>query len=129
VGEGEVNVFDVAKYTLHTIGEEVSTMKLQKLCYYCQAWNLAKNGKPLFDENFERWDYGPVYRELFNQHKGKLYVSEDDIDGTLCMSGAFPIEAKERVCQILGMYGQYNGAQLSEITHRRFRGKKPKGTR
>ena len=34
------NVFDVAKYILEKEGK-LSTMKLQKLCYYCQAWSLV----------------------------------------------------------------------------------------
>jgi uncharacterized phage-associated protein len=47
------NIFDIAKYILTAIGGEVSTMKLQKLCYYCQALSLACEGKPLFAEDFK----------------------------------------------------------------------------
>jgi uncharacterized phage-associated protein len=31
-----ISIFDVCKYILQKM-DEVSTMKLQKLCYYCQA--------------------------------------------------------------------------------------------
>lgn len=48
------NVFDVAKYILVQRGE-MSTMKLQKLCYYCQAWSLVWDDKPLFEEEFQAW--------------------------------------------------------------------------
>ncbi len=41
-------------------------MKLQKLCYYCQAWYLAWNNEPLFDEEFEAWASGPVCKELYD---------------------------------------------------------------
>ena len=34
------NVFDTAKYILEQLGS-MSTMKLQKLCYYSQAWSLV----------------------------------------------------------------------------------------
>jgi uncharacterized phage-associated protein len=60
-----VNIFDVAKYILHSIGGEISTMVLQKLCYYSQAWHLAWYGIPLFPEDFKKWDNGPVCTELF----------------------------------------------------------------
>lgn len=40
-------VFDVAKYVLKQLGS-ITTMKLQKLVYYCQAWSLGWDGKPLF---------------------------------------------------------------------------------
>lgn len=64
------NVFDVAKYILEKLGT-LSTMKLQKLCYYCQAWSLVWDDTPLFDEKFEAWANGPVCRNCFSH---KRYV-------------------------------------------------------
>jgi uncharacterized phage-associated protein len=88
-------------------------MKLQKLCYYCQAWHLALHDKPLFEENFVRWAYGPVCRELYNLHKGMFYIKEGDIP----VGSALSDEAAEHVTLILNAYGKYSGAMLSEITH------------
>ena len=67
------NVFDVAKYILEKLGT-LSTMKLQKLCYYCQAWSLVWDDTPLFDEKFEAWANGPVCRELFFHTKDRKSV-------------------------------------------------------
>ncbi len=39
-------VFDVAAYILENTGS-ISTMKLQKLCYYSQAWSLVWDDKPI----------------------------------------------------------------------------------
>lgn len=36
----ELSVFDVATYILQKRGD-MSCMKLQKLCYYAQAWSLV----------------------------------------------------------------------------------------
>jgi len=44
-------VFDVTKYILYKCGE-MSTWKLQKLCFYSQAWHLAWTGNPIFEEEF-----------------------------------------------------------------------------
>lgn len=44
-------VFDVAQYILEKTGK-ISTMKLQKLCYYSQAWALAWTEDPLFLSHF-----------------------------------------------------------------------------
>ena len=63
-------VFDVAKYILEQLGP-LSTMKLQKLCYYAQAWSLAWDEEPLFPHEFEAWVNGPVCRELFIAIKGE----------------------------------------------------------
>ena len=62
------SVFDVAKYVLKKTGQ-ITTMKLQKLVYYCQAWSLAWDGKPLFPEEFKAWANGPVCQELFVKHR------------------------------------------------------------
>ncbi|WP_412693926.1 type II toxin-antitoxin system antitoxin SocA domain-containing protein [Clostridium sp. AF22-10] len=62
------NVFDTAKYILEKSGS-MSTMKLQKLCYYSQAWALVWDDAPLFNEDFQAWANGPVCPELFIKHR------------------------------------------------------------
>lgn len=53
-GKIVTTVFDTAKYVLECKGT-LSTMKLQKLCYYSQAWSLVWDNAPLFEEDFEAW--------------------------------------------------------------------------
>lgn len=73
-----LNVFDVAYYILDKCGK-MSTFKLHKLLYYCQAWYMAWNeGIPLFQEDFEAWVNGPVVRELFNLHR-RMYDIDESI--------------------------------------------------
>jgi len=43
----------------------IDPMKLQKLLFYAHAWYLAMKGKPLFDEDFEAWPWGPVVRNVY----------------------------------------------------------------
>ena len=69
-----VNVFDVANYILNTVGQ-VTSMKLQKLVYYSQAWSLAWDDLPLFEEDFQAWANGPVCPVLFKVHKGYFKLS------------------------------------------------------
>ncbi len=52
------DVFDVAAYILNKQGR-MTTMKLQKLCYYAQAWHLVWAEKPLFDEPIQAWGEWP----------------------------------------------------------------------
>ena len=37
------SVLNVAQYVLNKVGD-MTTLKLQKLVYYCQAWSLAWSG-------------------------------------------------------------------------------------
>jgi uncharacterized phage-associated protein len=51
------------------VGSYLSNHKLQKLLYYAQAWYLAFEGTPLFDEDFEAWVHGPTIPALFYEYK------------------------------------------------------------
>ena len=68
-------IFDTAQYILEKLGA-VSTWKLQKLCYYAQAWSIAWTDQPIFDEDFQAWANGPVCPELYAAHRGLYTVSD-----------------------------------------------------
>lgn len=68
--KGAASIFDVAKYILLK-EENIDSLKLMKLCYYCQAWYLAWNNESLFEEDFRAWVSGPCCLELYNFTKGK----------------------------------------------------------
>lgn len=110
------SIIDTAKYILEKEGS-MSTMKLQKLCYYSQAWTLAWDEIPLFGEDFQAWANGPVCRELFELHKGKFLIEADDLPKN---NGAKNLSESERenIDKVLGFYGDKEGHWLSELTHK-----------
>ena len=65
--------FDVAKYILEEKGN-LTAMKLQKLLYYCQAWSLVWDEKPLFENTIQAWVNGPVLPAAYNYHRGQYFV-------------------------------------------------------
>lgn len=108
------NVFDTAKYILEKSGGQLSTMKLQKLCYYAQAWSLVWDEAPLFEEDFQAWENGPVCRELFSKTKGKFYATTaDEIGG----EGNLSDGQKATVDAVLDYYGKHDAQWLSRLTH------------
>lgn len=107
------NVFDVAKYILYK-KERISMWKLQKLCFYSQAWAIVWTEKPLFEEEFEAWSNGPVCPALFEKHKGKFFVEFSDIDGNI--DNLTPNE-KETIDIVLNDYGNMTPYDLREQTH------------
>lgn len=107
------NVFDVAKYILTKQGR-LSTMKLQKLCYYAQAWSLVWDDEPLFDEEFEAWANGPVCRDLFMHTQGKFSVSADDEPGNI---DNLTENQKDTIDKVLEYYGKHDAQWLSQLTH------------
>lgn len=60
-------IFDVADWFLQK--EPMTHKKLQKLCYYAQAWSYAILPEPITDAVFEAWVHGPVCRKLYDKYK------------------------------------------------------------
>ncbi len=67
---------DIANYIVNLVNvpdKKLCTLthiKLQKILYYVQATYMAKNGgTPLFTNDIEKWQYGPVVREVYSEFK------------------------------------------------------------
>lgn len=106
------SVHNVAAGILERTGN-LSTMKLQKLCYYAQGWHLAWHGVPLFDEPIEAWKMGPVCRELYRHHKGEASVGEWPRGNTSALSPA----ERRTIDVIVDFYAPYSGFDLGRKTH------------
>ena len=106
-------VSDVAKYILGKAGP-MTHMKLQKLCYYSQAWSLVWDEKPLFENRIEAWANGPVVRDLYKQLRGQYIVNEDNINGD---TETLDSDEKETIDAIIRDYGGKSSQYLSNLTH------------
>ncbi|MCX4030939.1 Panacea domain-containing protein [Aeromonas caviae] len=107
-------IFDVAKYITESMGE-ISAMKLQKLMYYSQAWNLVWEEEPLFTNDFQAWANGPVLPSLYARHRGQFKV-----DATLFADGdsnVLTAEQRANIDKVLGFYGEQTAQWLSNLTH------------
>ncbi len=107
-----VSVLDVAAYIFKKIGS-MTTMKLQKLVYYCQAWSLVWDEKRLFTEKIEAWANGPVVRELYNYHRGMFEITSIEIGNSDILND----EQKETVDAVIDFYGGKSSQWLSDLTH------------
>lgn len=109
-----VSIFDVAKYILENCSD-MTTWKLQKLCYYAQAWTVAWGEPRLFNEDFQAWSNGPVCPELFHAHQGMYRISSKDL--LIGDSSRLSECQKENVDIILRDYGNMLPFDLREQTH------------
>lgn len=108
------NIFDVAKYILKKCGK-ISTWKLQKLCFYSQAWSLAWTERTLFENDFEAWSNGPVCPELFHAHQGKYSVTYNDLyQGN---EDNLSADDKDTIDTVLDSYKDMDPYDLREQTH------------
>lgn len=89
--------------------------KLQKLCYYAQAWFCALyDGTPLFDEEIQAWVHGPVIPELYP-------VFADYRWSEIPKKSGLEFDFSEEVIGVLeavyNTYGDFTGDQLEALTH------------
>ena len=107
-----IRVFDVAACILDKMGI-ITTMKLQKLVYYCQAWSLVWDEKPLFEEAIEAWANGPVVRDLFDYHRGMYEIPSMPLGNPRLLNQA----QQDTVDAVLEYYGDKSAQWLIDLTH------------
>lgn len=111
-------VKEIAKYFLALsdpkVGDIISNLKLQKLCYYAQGFHLALYGTRLFPDKIEAWTHGPVIPELYQAYK--KYG-----DGAIPIPDKFDIsidsKTQELLNEVYSVYGQYSAWKLRNMTH------------
>lgn len=108
------NVVDVAAYALNELGS-ASTMKLQKIVFYSQAYNLVKYNRPLFDEEIQAWANGPVVPALFSLHRRQFVIKKGFFSGWA--KGCLSAQDASVVDHVVNRLGEKSGAELSELTH------------
>lgn len=115
IQETDTSIVAVARYILEKSGQ-MTTMKLQKLCYYSQVWHCYQLDKKLFKETIRAWSYGPVSPDLFDLHRGKYQISASELP--ISSPGTVLPESMELIDKVLGAYGDFSGTQLSDLSHR-----------
>jgi uncharacterized phage-associated protein len=118
------SVVDVAKYILTQVGG-MTSMKLQKLVYYSQAWSLVWDEEPLFNEQIEAWANGPVVPGLYELHRGQFRLSDNFPHGDV---NALTPNQKDSIDKVLEAFKDKSGQWLSELTHMESPWKDARGT-
>lgn len=105
------SIFDVARFFLSK--KPMSHLKLQKMCYYAQAWHLAIFGRRLVDEEFQAWLHGPVSPTLYQHYKQWGFYDISQYTGTVELDA----ETEDFLELVYEIYGGFSGSQLEERTH------------
>jgi len=97
-------------------GDLISNLKLQKLLYYVQGFNIAIFDEKLFEEEIEAWQYGPVIRSVYDEFKTfgskAIVLKKDDKIAQLTD------EQESLFKEVIEEYGQYNAIKLMKMTHK-----------
>jgi uncharacterized phage-associated protein len=95
-------------------GENLTNLKLQKLLYYADAWNLALYDRELFTEEFQAWVHGPVLVSQYHRFKQYKWqpITEDVAKPEL------PEALAKHLSEIVDVFGSENAVALELMTHR-----------
>ncbi len=107
------NVHNIANWFLSH--GPMTHKKVQKLCYYAQAWYCALyDGTPLFEDEIQAWVHGPVVVSLYPVFADYRWnkIPQRDFDASRLSEDA--IEVLEAV---YNTYGEFSGDQLESLTH------------
>lgn len=107
-----VSSLDVAEYILQQKGP-VTSIKLQKLVYYSQAWSLALEQEPIFEEPIEAWKDGPRVRNLAESQRDQAHVSSIPLGDPERLTS----EQKETIDAVVIYYGQKSSQWLEDMTY------------
>jgi len=108
----------VAQYLLSLVepdDNDVSNLKLQKLCYYAQGVGVAARDEPLFPERIYAWDHGPVVTTLYHNlkgHGGQPIPSAEEFDSEILDEAD-----RQFLDDIYSYYGQFSAWRLRNMTH------------
>ncbi len=114
-------VFDVANTFIKMANEDnvqdMTNMKLQKLCYFAQAYSIAGLDKPVFNDVIVAHYYGPIIPNLYDEiAKQERYVALK-----LPIAKGDEIQANDEFYPVLKFvfekFGHKSAWNLSEITH------------
>lgn len=93
-------------------GEYMTNLKLQKLLYFAQGFSYAINNKPLFKEELQAWQHGPVVPSIYMTYKVCKAEPISDVN---------PVEIDEETSALLELvykhFGIYTATQLRNISH------------
>lgn len=115
-------VINVAKWFLSK--ESMTHKKLQKLCYYSQAWSCALFDEPLFPNEIQAWVHGPVITEIYHIYADYKWrqIPQEDFDESILGD-----HARQILNAVYDAYGHLNGDQLEALTHSELPWKEARG--
>ena len=118
--ENKIKAIDIANMYIRLANDiqddSMDNLKINKMLYYAQGWSLVKLGRPMFEDEIQAWDYGPVIPNVYHVFKccGKstIMAPQDIFD-----ESRLSTEELELLIAVYTAYGRYTGWALKEMTH------------
>lgn len=111
---------DVANFFINEFKDSEDPMtktRIQKFMYYAQAQCLVRLGRPLFEEDFQAWRFGPYIPEI-----GSEFIKRSNGEPIRKTIGKFDLrvftpDELEILLDVSEYCGRFSTATLSKKTH------------
>lgn len=111
------NIANIQKHDQESESEALTHLKIQKLLYYSQALSLVYLNKPLFDENIEAWEHGPVVNAIYYKLKSHGKDDLQNIEELQYTNDILSADEKSIVEMAFREYARYTASYLRNKTH------------
>ena len=109
-------VCDVTYFIIHH-EKKITNLRLNELLYYVQGIHLAAAGKPLFDEEIQAWDSGPVVASVYTEYHDQ-FGNNPVLSEQIAEPKALTLEEQKLLEQVLQEFGAYTGFQLVALVQK-----------
>ena len=125
--ESLINLLDsLSEKILFTISyilkeaEDITPLQLQKLLYYTQAIYMVNYNKTLFPEKCQAWEFGPVYKNVYDVFKEFKYNPIEDKRFIFFKNNHQSLSENDKhiIDMVINTFGMYSGKTLTSLTHR-----------
>lgn len=113
------DIFQVAKWFLNK--DSMTQKRLQKLCYYAEAWYFTLKNESLTDAEFQAWVHGPVSPLIWQKYKAMyefgFYMNDIKEDSLKEFDDITDPDDVELLDLVWNTYGEKSGNELEALTH------------
>lgn len=95
----------------------ITKTKIQKLLYYAQGHSCAILGRPIFSDEIQAYEYGPVVVEVLEQLQSAFADRESLVLDKKFDFAWFTAEENQLLADVWETYGSYSSEELSEMSH------------
>ena len=95
--------------------DPLTNMRLNKFLYFAQGHSFKVLGRPLFNDDFKAWEYGPVIPEVYHQYRDYGKGPIDSIEDY--NPDALSSDEVNFLLDVLYEYDKYSTGKLVTLSH------------
>jgi len=114
-----VSAMDVANFFIDIFKDSddpPTNLRIQKLLYFAQGWSLVRLREPLFEDDTEAWQHGPVVPIVYHRFscygKGPIMSLQEDYN-----SSVFTADQVNLLIDVAMKYRVYSTSKLVDMCH------------